>query len=131
VSPAEFGAVVVWRRAGALLAAELDAVAEVAAVAGDGVVHARDGDLELTALPGLGDGGAALAVVLQPVGGAGGRRLALPADTVEGVVAPGELTAEAYPAWMRGLPMPHVRGLLRMDGGRLAALLYADALGDG
>jgi hypothetical protein len=131
VSRVEPGAVVVWRIAGALLAAELHAVAEVAPVSDGGVVQTRDGDLELTPIPGLGEPSAPLAVVLQPQGAKAGMRVALPADAVEGVLTPGTVVEAEPPGWLRALHMPHVQGLLRVDGDRLVALLHADAIGDG
>lgn len=117
--------VVVWRLGEALLAAALDAVAEVAPVGPDGRARTREGSLDLVVPRGLTPAPAAgRAVVLY----AGGRRVAVPAEEVEGVrhCRPGDV--EAPPSWLGALAAPAVRALVRVDDRRIAALLVPDTL---
>jgi hypothetical protein len=121
------GPIVVWHLRGALLALRLDAVEEIVAIGKDGRARGRGGELEVTAPPGLGSGeGARWGVVLRATHRAA-KRLALGADQVEGVMA-GFEEVEAGSEWLGVLDLRHLKALLRLEDGRLAALLDLDSL---
>jgi hypothetical protein len=121
------GPIVVWHLRGALLALPLDAVEEIVAIGEDGRAGGRGGDLEVTAPPGLGSAeGARWGVVLKGPRRAA-KRLALGADQVEGVMA-GFEEVEAGSEWLGMLDLRHLKALLRLEDGRLAALLDLDSL---
>jgi hypothetical protein len=121
------GPIVVWHLRGALLALPLDAVEEIVAIGEDGRARGRGGDLEVTAPPGLGSGeGARWGVVLRATRSAA-NRLALAADQVEGVMA-GFEEVEVGSEWLGVLDLRHLKALLRLEDGRLAALLDPDSL---
>lgn len=126
MSPAD-GPVVVWHLHGALLALPLDAVEEIVAIGEDGRAHGRAGDLEVSTPPGLGDGeGVKWGVVLKATRRAAGG-VALGADQVEGVKERGDAVALGS-EWLGGLDLRHLEELLRLEDGRLAALLNLDSL---
>jgi hypothetical protein len=126
VSPAD-GPIVVWHLRGALLALPLEVVEEIVAVGADGRARGRGGDVEVTAPPGLGSGeGARWGVVLRATRGAASR-LALGADQVEGVMA-GFEEVDVGSEWLGVLDLRHLKALLRLEDGRLAALLDFESL---
>jgi hypothetical protein len=116
---------VVWSHGEALLAAPLDAVVEVVAV-DDGVAHGRSGELEPRPLPGLPAATGSRAVVLRTPAGL----RALPADEVDGVRTPPGADAQV-PTWLRAVAPEVVDRLVRLDDGRVAAILAVDALDAG
>lgn len=125
MSPDEEGQVLVWRLGDALLAAPLEAVVEVATVGADGRATSRAGPVDLTVPPGVRSSTVTeRAVVVR----ARGIMLALAADDVEGVMPCTLRDSAATPPWLRSLPTTHLTGLVRLDGGRVAALLAIDAL---
>ncbi len=116
--------VVVWRVAGALLAAPVEDVQEVATTGQDGLARTRVGPMDLTPVPGLRpEQPARHAVVVR----AGADVLALAAEAVEGVRIVSPASLAALPAWLRTLDPGHVAGLVRF-GPEIAALLRLDAL---
>jgi hypothetical protein len=119
--------VVVWRAGEALLAVPLEDTIEIAAVDRDGRAAGRDGPLALEAPPGLPfPDPAPRAVIIRTAG----RRVALAAESVEGVrTVHGEGT-DPIPAWLGRLSADHIEGMIRIHGDRVAALLDVDALGD-
>jgi hypothetical protein len=132
--------VVVWHLRGATLALPLEAVEEIVAVGDDGRARGRAGVLEVVAPPGLEEGeGVRWAVVVRggrPTarggkrtadGGEGGGGVALGADLVEGVVV-GGVEVDVRSEWLGGLDLGHLKALLRLDDGRLAALLDLESL---
>jgi hypothetical protein len=126
VSPAD-GPIVVWHLRGALLALPLDAVEEIVAIGEDGRARGRAGELEVTAPPGLGsEEGARWGVVLRAPRRAA-RGVALGADQVEGVMAGGD-EVDGGLEWLGVLDLRHLKALLRLEDGRLAALLDLDSL---
>jgi chemotaxis signal transduction protein len=128
--PSEPGPVLLWRLGEALLAVELTAVEEIAGVDAAGRARTRAGDLPIEAPPGLESAARpARAVVLRPAGL--GRRIALAADEVEGVMEPASPGGLPTPDWLGGLGSPHVRALIRVDDVRVAALLDTDPLFSG
>lgn len=134
MQPADPPTVVVWRYDGALLAVPLAAVEEIVSIDGQGRAVARGGALQIVAPPGLGMGAPTRrAVVVRPERASDAdevgeeERVALAAEEVEGVVeAPVRLDVGSE--WLGGLDLGHLRGLLRLDAGRLAALLDVDSL---
>jgi hypothetical protein len=54
--------------------------------------------------------------------------MALAADDVEGVREYTVRESTSTPPWLRRLPIDHVAGLVRLDEGRVAALLAVDTL---
>lgn len=117
--------VVVWRTGGTLLAVPLESTVEVAPVRGDGRSAGRSGSLPLVTPPGVAwSGDARRAVVVR----AGNGVIALAAESVEGVltVLPGR--AEPTPPWLAGVATRHIARVVRLDGGRVAALLSIDSL---
>lgn len=130
---AERPPVLVWRRGEALLAAEVDAVLEVArSDAAEGVadvetVRTSAGEARVLNLPGLPRDRAARAVVLRTAAGL----VALPADAVEGIRAMAPDRFAPAPRWLQALAPDHVRGIVTLDDDRLAALLAVDALRPG
>jgi hypothetical protein len=132
--------VVVWHLRGATLALPLEAVEEIVAVGDDGRARGRAGILNVVAPPGLEEGeGVRWAVVVRgerPTarggrrtagGGEGGGGVALGADLVEGVVV-GGVEVDVRSEWFGGLDLRHLKALLRLDDGRLAALLDLESL---
>jgi hypothetical protein len=128
--------IVVWHLRGATLALPLEAVEEIVAVGDDGRARGRAGALEVVAPPGLEEGeGVRWAVVVRggrPTarGGkrtSGGGGVALGADLVEGVVV-GGVEVDVRSEWLGGLDLGHLKALLRLDDGRLAALLDLESL---
>lgn len=125
MSPDEEGQALVWRLGDALLAAPLEAVVEVTIVGADGRAVTRAGPVDLTAPPGARSSSVPQrAVVVR----ARGDTLALAADEVEGVVPRTLRDSAVTPSWLRSLPTTHISGLVRLDGGRVAALLAIDTL---
>lgn len=125
----EAGPVVLWRLGDALLAIELMAVEEIAPVDAAGRARSREAELEVAVPPGLApDQPAAAAVVVRMAGAPEPRRMALAAHAVDGVVEGEQVGGVATPAWLEGLEHAHIRALLRLDDGRVAALLDTDAL---
>jgi chemotaxis signal transduction protein len=116
--------VIVWLTGNAVLAAPVDDVIEVAELDEHGMAHTRDGSLEPVALPGLNPEAARRAVVVRAAEGPA----AIPADRVEGVVGQ-EGPVRSPPEWLAGVTSRHVRGLIRLDDGRIAAVLATEALG--
>jgi chemotaxis signal transduction protein len=123
----EGGEVVVWRWSEALLALPLFAVQEIAKVsARTGRVRTRHGALELEPPPGVTPGRRApRAVVVRSRSGTAVKALA--ADHVDGILAPGSDVVD-LPAWLSSLDARHVSAVIRLEDGRLAALLDLDAL---
>jgi hypothetical protein len=128
--------IVVWHLRGATLALPLEAVEEIVAVGDDGRARGRAGVLEVMAPPGLEEGeGVRWAVVVRGArprarGGkraAGGGGVALGADLVEGVVV-GGVEVDVRSEWLGGLDLGHLKALLRLDDGRLVALLDLESL---
>jgi hypothetical protein len=132
--------IVVWHLRGATLALPLEAVEEIVAVGDDGRARGRAGVLEVVAPPGLEEGeGVRWAVVVRggrPTarggkrtadGGEGGGGVALGADLVEGVVV-GGVEVDVRSEWLGGLDLGHLKALLRLEDGRLAALLDLESL---
>lgn len=114
----EAGTVVVWRLGDAFLAVALEHVVEVTAVE-NGAARGRGGAVDLIVPTGLPDPERPTrAVVLQ----ADDRRLAVPADEVYGTRACDPAGVTAVPDWLAALPEAF-RSLVRVDDGRLAALL--------
>jgi hypothetical protein len=126
--PLADGPIVVWHFRGALLALPLSAVDEIATLDEEGRARARDGALDVQPPPGLGmhDGARWGVVVRRKAAGAAG--LALAADRVEGVV-PGAREVAVGAQWLEGLDLRHLAKLLRLDDGRLVALLDLESLG--
>ncbi len=116
--------VVLWSLAGALLAAPVASVREVAPTGDDGRARTRSGEMEITPLPGLDPPGTAPRAVVVD---AGGLVLALAAEVVEGVVIVDDGAVTRPPRWLTGLNPRHVRGLVSL-GPRVAALLRLDAI---
>lgn len=115
-----------WRAGDALLALPLEDTVEIAPVGDDGLAMGRDGPLDLAAPPGLPmPRRPARAVVARTAGG----RVAIAADSVEGVLSVAGDGAEPVPAWLRRLSPDHIAGVIRLPGGRVAALLGVEALG--
>jgi hypothetical protein len=123
-----------------MLALPLEAVEEIVAVGDDGRARGRAGVLKVVAPPGLGDGeGVRWAVVVRggrltarggkrtAGGGAGGGGVALGADLVEGVMV-GGVEVDVRSEWLGGLDLGHLKALLRLEDGRLAALLDLESL---
>lgn len=125
MSPDEEGQVLVWRLGDALLAAPLEAVVEVTTVGADRRAVSRAGPVDLTAPPGARSASVPQRAVVVRARGA---TLALAADEVEGVVPRTLRESAATPSWLRSLPTTHFTGLVRLDGGRVAALLAIDTL---
>lgn len=125
--PAEERRVVVWRLGDALLAAPLAVAVEVAPVGPDGKARTRTGPLELRTPPGLpAPGRSPRAMVLR----VGDELVAMAADDVEGVKSYTADRAASLPPWLRALPAGHLAGLVRVDDGRIAALLAIETLVD-
>ena len=116
---------VVWRLGEALLAAPLDAVQEVASVTKDGRARTRSGELEPLVPNGLEVPRPSRRAVVLLVGDRG---VAVAADEVEGVAEVPESMAVAPSEWLGQLDTRHVRAVVRLVDGRLAALLEPDAL---
>jgi hypothetical protein len=132
--------IVVWHLRGATLALPLEEVEEIVAVGDDRRARGRAGVLEVVAPPGLGDGeGVRWAVVVRggrltarggkrtAGGGGGGGGVALGADLVEGVMV-GGVEVDVRSEWLGGLDLGHLKALLRLEDGRLAALLDLESL---
>jgi hypothetical protein len=134
--------IVVWHLRGATLALPLEEVEEIVAVGDDGRARGRAGMLEVVAPPGLEVGeGVRWAVVVRggrltarggkrtAGGGEGGGEggVALGADLVEGVVV-GGVEVDVRSEWLGGLDLGHLKELLRLDDGRLVALLDLESL---
>ena len=124
--PAERPPALVWRRGDALLAAEVDAVLEVAPADGDRV-DTREGAAPFLHLPGLPREPAPRAVVLRSAAGL----VALPADGVDGIRAVVEGRVAPTPPWLRGFAPDYIRAIVTLDDDRLAVLLAVDALRPG
>jgi len=128
-SPADPGSdparALVWRSGDALLAVPVDAVLEVTDTDDEGRARSRRGPVPLSAVPGLQPAGhARRAVVVR----SGGTTLALAADEVEGVREYTVRESAPTPPWLGTLPTGHLAGLVRLDEGRVAALLAVDTL---
>ncbi|NIP78813.1 MAG: hypothetical protein GWM90_06275 [Gemmatimonadetes bacterium] len=108
--------VVVWRAGEAVLALPVESVIEVAEPGGDGRVRSRAGPLEPMDLPGLPPDAPRWAVVVRARRGA----VALAADSVEGVTGAGPV--ESAPGWLGPMARDHLRGLVRLTDGRIAAV---------
>lgn len=121
----EHAPVLVWRLGEALLCAQVDAILEVAAVRGSGVVATQEGEAPLVRLPGLPAGEPRRAVVVRT----GDGLLALPADAIEGIRAIAPDRFAPPPHWLDAVAGEHVRALVTLDDDRLAVLLAVDALG--
>lgn len=117
--PADGDRVVVWRAGGAILAAPLDAVVEIAAVGDDGRAAGRAGPIPLTSPAGAEPRAPKRAVVVR----VGERTLALAADAVEGVARSDERVTAPTPRWLRGLAADRIARLVRLEEGRVAAVL--------
>lgn len=116
--------VLVWRVGGALLAAPIDAVVEVAPAEG-GSTDCRAGRLDLRGMPGLQtDGDAPHAVILRADSGL----FAIAADEVEGVRTSTAREESPTPDWLHTLPTEHLAGLLQLPDARVAALLDVESL---
>lgn len=126
MSPAEPEQLLVWRFAGAVLAAPIERVREVATTGDDGRARTREGEIDLTFPTGLHAPRPAPRAVVVEVAG---RVIALPADSVEGVVPVDAGAVEAPPAWVARLEPGHVRGLVRL-GPLVAAVLHLEALAE-
>jgi chemotaxis signal transduction protein len=125
----DLGSVVVWRLGDALLAVEVDVVDQIVSVGPDGRARTRDGDLEVVLPPGVDPEHApGQAVVVLAGHGPDRSRIAVAAEHVEGVVESGDATALDSPAWLAGLESAHVRSLVQIEGGRVAALLHTAAM---
>ena len=123
--PAEQARAIVWRIGEALLAVPLEAALEVAAVSADGMAMSRKGQLELRAPPGLPpvlDCRRAIIVVTRD------GLVALPAESVDGVLPYSVQDTAATPPWLGRLTTDHLAGLIRLDDHRIAALLAVEAL---
>lgn len=116
--------VIVWLTGEAVLAAPVDAVLEVAELDEHGMAHTRDGSLEPMVFPGLDAAACRRAVVVRAADGPA----AIPANRVEGVVGQ-QGPVRSPPEWLAGVAGRHVRGLIRLDDGRIAAVLATEALG--
>ncbi len=115
----------VWRSGDALLAVPLAAVLEIAAPDADGRVRSRVGSLPVSTVPGLPPAAnPPRAVVIR----AGGATVALAADDVEGVREYTARESARTPPWLRLLNIDHLAGLVRLDEGRVAALLAVETL---
>lgn len=118
------GPLVVWSLGDALLAVPVAAVEEVVPVDDTGRVHARAGELDLAPASLLRVvSRPSHAVVVRAAAEAGERRLALPADRVEGVLGADRAAGIPAPGWLDGIEAPHIASLVRLDTGRVAALL--------
>lgn len=116
--------VLVWRVGGALLAAPIETVVEVAPVR-EGTTRSRVGRVEIRDVPGLRpEGDAEHAIILRADTGL----LAIAADEVAGVQTSTPGTQSPTPAWLRALPTEHFAGLLQLPDARVAALLVVDSL---
>lgn len=116
--------VLVWRVGGALLAAPIDAVVEVAAAHG-GSTECRAGRLDVRLVPGLRtDGDAPRAVILRAATGL----IAIAADEVEGVRTSTVREESPKPGWLRTLPTEHFDRLLQLPDARVAALIAVESL---
>lgn len=121
--PADEPRAVVWRVGDALLAVPVADTVEVAPVAG-GRAASQLGSLPLHDLPGIpAPGDPRRAVIVRSAAAP----LALPAETVEGVI-PYQPGSAPLPDWLRHLPAPHLDRLVRLDDRRIAALLAVDRL---
>ncbi len=119
---------VVWQSGEALLALDLDTVEEVVKVepSADRAV-CRAGELELASLPGMPPSPRTRrAVIVRSSSGA--RRMALGAEQVEGVFRYDSSGSLAPPAWLESLELAHLSNLVRLEDGRLAAVLDPDIL---
>jgi hypothetical protein len=132
--------IVVWHLRGATLALPLEEVEEIVAVGYDGRARGRAGVLEVVAPPGLEEGESVRwAVVVRggratakggkrtAGGGGGGGGVALGADLVEGVMV-GGVEVDLRSEWLGELDLGHLKAVLRLDDGRLAALLDLQSL---
>jgi chemotaxis signal transduction protein len=124
------GPVLVWRLGGNLLAVDLEFVEEILPVDDTGGVHGRAGALEVLEASVLdATGEPSLAVVVRDTGGqagpdeAGPRRLALPAEQVDGVIHAHQAAGLPGPEWMADICAPRITSLVLLDNGRIAALL--------
>lgn len=116
--------VLVWTIGGALVAAPIEVVVEVAPVEG-GRTSSRAGSLEVQPVPGLhAEGEARRAVVLRASGGL----LAIAADDVDGVRSSMLADQSPTPDWLSALPTEHVAALLQLPDARVAVLLAVDSL---
>ena len=116
------GAYVVWRTGDALLAAPLEDVVEVSAVEG-GQAVTRTGRVKPVAPEGLAAPAPRRAIVLRGPHGV----VPFPADEVEEVATGSAAGRVPTPEWL-GSDLEWVRGLLRLDDHRVAALLAVDRL---
>lgn len=122
--PGEERRVLVWRVGGALLAAPIEVVVEVAPVQ-DGRTDSRAGRMEVRDVPGLRtEREARRAVILRAESGL----LAVAADEVDGVRSSTPREESPTPGWLRALPTEHVAGLLQLPDARVAALLAVESL---
>jgi chemotaxis signal transduction protein len=125
VQPDSQAPLLVWRRGEALLAAEVDAIVEVAMVPADGDVRSREGSAPLVDLPGLRGDRPDRAVVVRT----GSGLAALPADSLEGIRGIARDRLSAPPGWLGALVAAHLRAIVVLDDDRLAALLALASLG--
>lgn len=118
--------VLVWSIGGALLAAPLDGVVEIAPIEDD-EARTRTGRLPLRTIAGLeATGVTRRAVVLR----SGTTLMAVVADEVDGVHAASLDDQAPTPAWLTTLPTDHLAGLIHLTDARVAALLAIESLGD-
>lgn len=122
--PAETERAVVWRLGGALLAAPLDAVREVAPVTAEGLARTRTGEVEAVVPHGLDATPPRRAIILS----VGDQVVAVAAEEVEGVADVPERAVAGPPGWLSKLDTRHVRAVVRLADDRLAALLEPEAL---
>jgi chemotaxis signal transduction protein len=90
----------------------------------DGRARGRDGEVQIvdSTLPDAA-GWHPRAIAFRHAAGASARRLALPADQVEGVVAAQEAAALTPPPWLARIDAPYIADLVRLETGEIAALL--------
>lgn len=120
---AEAGRVVVWSAGESILAAPIDAVIEVTDRDADGRARSRHGPLDPVALPGVSVDSADRAVILRAAAGP----VALPADRIDGVM-PHSGPVSDPPPWLEAAARGWFRGLVRLEDGRIAAVLDPGAL---
>ena len=117
------GRVVVWCAGRTVLAAAVEAVLEVAERDEEGRALTRLGLLDPVSVPGLTTDDADRAVIVRAADGP----VALPADRIDGVVAYHGPVVDT-PPWLEAVGPDYVRGLIRLDDDRIAAVLDTGAL---
>jgi hypothetical protein len=116
----ESGTLVLWRRGDLLLALPLDTVEEVVSTSTSGPIKGRNGPVNLVdPWPDPGGQRPKQALIVTD----GERRVALPADRVEGLVHQEGRPSLQPPTWLAHLRDPALNALVRVPDGRVAALL--------